>query len=142
MRRCLVLLATLFALAATLALACNGGGDNGSNGGETPDGNGTPTVDGTPGVPTFPSDGAEPTPRDLDEARERLSSQLDAIGANIGAVPDDIRDQLLDRCRAIEEFTDAGDIEAICQEIDLAVENNDPGLIDLVLGQLAELEED
>lgn len=139
MRRRFALLATPIALAAMLALACNGGG---TNGGETPDGSGTPSTDGTPGVPTFPSDGAEPTPRNFAEARERLNSQLDAIGANIGAVPDDIREQLLERCRALEEFADAGDVEAICQEIDLAIENNDPGLIDLVLEQLAELEED
>jgi len=141
MRGRFALAATMLALAAMLALAC-AGGDDGSNGGQTPDGNGTAVADGTPGVPTFPSDGAEPTPRDFSEARERLSSQLDAIGANIGAVPDDIREQLVERCRAIEEFADAGDVEAICREVELAIESNDPGLIDRVLEQLAALEED
>ena len=147
MRRRLALLATLVALAATLALACNSG-DGGTDGGETPEasatpnGSTTPVADGTPAVPTFPIDAGEPTPRDLDTARDRLSTQLDEIGVNIGAVPDDIRDQLLDRCTVLKDFADDGDVDAICQTISQAIDTNDPGLIDRVLGQLTELEED
>jgi hypothetical protein len=148
MRRRLVLPAVVVALVATLALACSNGDGDGTNGGETPDGSTTPgstattpVLDGT-AVPTFPVDPGEPTPRDLDGARERLSTQLDAIGANIGAVPDDIRGQLLDRCEVLKQFADDGDVEAICQTIEQAIETNDPGLIDRVLSQLADLEGD
>jgi phosphoglycerate-specific signal transduction histidine kinase len=93
-------------------------------------------------VPTFPGQAPEPTPRDLDQERQRLTDQLDAIGANIGAVPEDIRDQLLARCEALVDYADAGDVEAICQSIATAIDTNDPGLIDRVLTQLAALEGD
>jgi hypothetical protein len=146
MRQRPAVLISLLALACVLALACSDG-DGGANGGETPNdtpSNGTaPLVDGTgtaDPVPTFPGDPAEPTPRNLGEARERLTDQLDAIGANIGAVPDDIRQQLLERCEALAEFADRDDVESICQAIAAAIDTNDPGLIDRVLGQLADLE--
>jgi len=139
MQRRLARFATLLTLAAALAIACS---DGSTNGGETPDGNGTPVTDGTPGVPTLPGDGGEPTPRDFAEARDRLASELDAIGANIGAVPDDIRELLLERCRAVKDFANDDDVEAICRTVEQAIDTNDPGLVDRVLQQLAALEED
>lgn len=135
MRPRLASLSLLVALAAMVMLSCNGGG-------ETPDGSTTPPTDGTPAVPTIPVDPGEATPTGLAEARERLTGQLDAIGANIGAVPDDIREQLLERCEVLKQFADDGDVEPICQTIDQAIDTNDPGLIDRVLDQLAGLEED
>lgn len=141
MQQRLARFATLLTLAAALAIACSDAGGS-TNGGETPDGNGTPVTDGTPGVPTFPSDGGEPTPHNFAEARDRLTSQLDAIGANIGAVPDDIREQLLERCRALKDFANDDDVEAICQTVEVAIDTNDPGLVDRVLQQLDQLAED
>ena len=139
MRQRLALLTTLLAIAGALAVAC--GGDGGGNGNETPDGDATPNAGATSSPPPLDG-GGESTPRSFAEARDRLSGQLQAIGANIGAVPDDIQEQILERCRALAEFADSDAVEGICQAIDRAIESNDPGLIDRVLDQLAELEED
>jgi hypothetical protein len=133
--------ALLVALTVPLAFGC-GGEDNGDGGEPTATSiGGTPVGNGTIVVPTLPADPGEPTPRNLDEAVERLSEQIDAIGANIGAVPDDIRDQLVERCLTIGAFADEDDVEAICQQIEVAIDTNDPGLIDSVLSQLTALEE-
>ena len=140
MRERLAFFITLLAIAGALAVACGGDGDGGANGNATPGVNATPGASATASPP--PIDGGEATPRSFAEARDRLSGQLQAIGANIGAVPDDIQEQILERCRALEEFADTDAVEGICQAIDQAIESNDPGLIDRVLDQLAELEED
>ncbi len=104
---------------ALFAVACNG------------DSNGAPS-------PTSPDSNA--TPSSFESIRDKLYSQLDAFGINIGAVPDDIRTQLLGSCQELEQFANADDVEEICTAIDDAIEQGDPGKIDLVLNRLLELE--
>lgn len=70
-----------------------------------------------------------------------LSNQLEAIGANIGSVPDDIAAQLIGRCETLAEFADPDEVSSICRAIQQAIDTNDPGLIDSVLRRLAGLVE-
>ena len=44
--------------------------------------------------------------------------------------------------RELEEFVDQEDAAEICEAIEQAIENEDPGLVDLIIDQLAELETD
>ena len=124
MRRSALALAAVLALAA--AFACGDGTGDGGNGngpsGGTPDANGS--------GPSF------------EELRQDLLTQLDGIGANIGAVPDDIRNQILGQCRALDEFADDDEVDALCTAMQRAMDRGDPGLIELVLENLATLEED
>lgn len=128
-------LAVLLFAAAALALSCSSG--SGANG--------NPTAAVTPGQTGLPSpgpgDGKESTPTSLAQARGRLSSQLQAIGANIGSVPQDIEQQILDRCQALEQFANPDTVRPICQAIQQAIATDDPGLIDGVLRSLSQLKE-
>ncbi len=127
----------IIALIAALVAACGGGdGNSGANGGPA-----TATPPTGIGSPTFSSDGGVTTPTSFEEARDGLAAQLDAIGANIGAVPDDVREQILSLCRALGDFADRDEVDEVCQAIERAIDTDDPGLIDLVLNQLARLEE-
>lgn len=104
---------------ATMLFGCNG------DGGDSP----------TP-VSTANGDG---TPTEFELARDALSEELDRYGANIGALPDDVRDDLLASCRALDEFAASDDVDQICTAIERAIADGDPGLIDLVLNELAAL---
>ena len=115
MSRLFLVLPVVLVLAA--AFACGDGTGDGGNG-------------GTPQGPSF------------EELRQDLLTQLDSIGANIGAVPDDIRNQILGQCRALDEFADDDEVDALCTAMQRAMDRGDPGLIDLVLENLATLEED
>ncbi len=141
MKRHLALIIALLMLTAGLAGACGGGNGAGGNG-ATPGRTASPapTEDGAGSTPT--QDGAESTPTNFEALRDALRNQLDAIGVNIGAVPDDVRDQILASCRELEAFVEGERVEEICGAIEQAIERGDPGLIDLVLNQLAELEPD
>ncbi len=134
-RRALV--AAVVVMAASLATACGGNSGNGD---------GTSRPSDTPAGGTAPRGtatvGPEDTPTEFEALRDDLSAQLDAIGVNIGDVPDDIRDQILASCRELGRFTDAERVEEVCEAIERAIEDDDPGLIDLVVEQLAELEPD
>jgi hypothetical protein len=57
-------------------------------------------------------------------------------------MPEDVRDQLLALCRELEAFVEGERVAEICGAIEQAIERGDPGFIDLVLEQLAELEPD
>lgn len=150
MKHHLALIVALLMLTAGLAGACGGGNGAGGNGATpgrtaspapTEDGAGsTPTQDGVESTPT--QGGAESTPTRFEALRDALRNQLDAIGVNIGAVPGDVRDQILASCRELEAFAEGERVEEICGAIEQAMERGDPGLIDLVLNQLAELEPD
>ena len=122
-RRRLLLLAAPVVLAALL-LGCNGEGGT-ANGGNIPSPGGTKTGDETPTA--------------FELARDTLYQELDGYGANIGVLPDDIRDDLLASCRALDEFTSSGDVDNICAAIERAIADGDPGLIQLVLNELAAL---
>ena len=91
-RRLLLLLAAPVVLAALL-LGCNGDDDS-------------PSATGTQAPLTTENGNATPTEFEL--ARDAFYQDLDSYGANIGVLPDDIRDDLLASCRALEEFA-AGD---------------------------------
>ena len=118
MSRRLLLLAAPVVLAALL-LGCNG------DGGDAPTPAGTAIGDGTP--------------TEFELARDELYQDLDSYGANIGVLPDDIRDDVLASCRALDEFAESDDVDQICTAIEQAITDGDPGLIDLVLNELAAL---
>lgn len=129
-------LATLVVLmlVAASALAC---GDDDGNSPSRPTTNGTQPANGEQGSPTN-ADGEPPTA--FEEARGDFAASLEAIGSNIGAVPEDVRADLLDRCNALAEYADGDDVESICSAVERAMDSGDFGLVDLVLEQLRELE--
>lgn len=140
MRRYLLIAGALLFLGTGLALACGGGDDGDSNG----DGVGTAARTGTPGTgATQPAataaDGAENTPTEFETLRDALSDQLVGFGVNIGAVPDDVREQLLASCRELASFVERERVAELCEAIEQAIDGNDPGLVDLIVDQLAEL---
>lgn len=108
---------------------------------DTPAAAGGTLTPGGPESPT-PTPTVEGTPTRFEALRDGLRGQLEAIGDNIGTVPDDIRDQLLARCHELEEFVAPEVIADICGAIEQAIDGGDPGLIDLVLARLAELREE
>lgn len=118
-------IAAVLVVAVSLAVACDDGG-NGRNG----DGGAT----ATPGAET------PATPSTFDDLRGALLERLDAFGVNIGAVPPDVRAQILGLCRQLEQFVDEDTVDELCGAVERAMEQNDPGLIDLVIEDLAALE--
>jgi hypothetical protein len=135
MTRYLVVSAVLSVLLAGSVVGCGGGGTNGS-------GSGTATSVSATEPQVTATDGAESTPTEFEMMRDELSDQLDAIGANIGAVPDDVRDQMLASCHELEQFVDGERVGELCDAIQRAIETDDPGLVDLIVKQFAELEPD
>ncbi len=119
MRAHLLLLAIPL-LVLTAASACDGGNDSP-----------TPTGNGADGTPTL-----------FEEVRDDLSEQLARYRANIETLPPDVRDQLLSSCRELEAFVSSEDVDEICGAIEDAIEQGDPGRIDLVLARLDGLEPD
>ncbi len=132
------LLAAPLLLAAVIGGSC--GDDAGSQGSDSGPGgvvNGEPTATVASPVETVPS---ETTPTSLEALRDPLRERLDGIGINIGDVPEDVGEQLLNSCRQLNAFADGEAVTEICDTLELAIEQGDPGLIDTVLDQLAELE--
>ena len=55
-------------------------------------------------------------------------------------MPADIQTSILSDCEDLKIFADEGRVDRICSAIGRAMEVGDPGLIDLVLENLAALE--
>ena len=104
---------------ATLLFGCNG--DSGDS------------------QPPVTTENGNEAPTEFEVARDALYQELDSYGANIGVLPDDVRDDLLASCRALDEFAASDDVDDICAAIEQAIADGDPGLIDLVLNELAAL---
>ena len=120
MRRPAALLAPVLLLLFLATAACDGSDGNGGNG------------------PT-PENGPTATPGDFENARDALVRDLDNIGANIGSVPDDIRDALIASCQGLGDYVGEETVDRICPAIGQAIDANDPGLITLVVRELANL---
>ena len=112
MRRAAVAVLILIALGATGA-ACGGGGGDASNATST---------------------------ANFEQLRDSLSSRLDSIGPNIGSMPDDVLNQILNNCHELETFVEEGSINNLCDAIRRARDTDDPGLIDQIVAQLAQLQ--
>lgn len=121
MRRQAALFVAALLLLFLAAAACGGGGGGGR---------------------ATPGNGPTATPGDFELARDALVRDLDNIGANIGSVPDDIRDALIATCLELGTYVDQASIERICPAIGQAVDANDPGLINVVVEELATLGDD
>ncbi len=119
-RRLLLLAIPLLALTAAIAAACGGGNDS-----PNPTGNG---ATGTAGP--------------FEAARDALVEDLVNYRVTIGDVPPDVGARLLADCEQLETFADTNRVEDICTAIEQAMESADPGLIDRVLTELAELTPD
>lgn len=123
-------------LTVVAGLACGGG----SNSAEPTTAIDTSTP--APGETAAASpDAATATPSEFEELREALIDRLQGFGANIGALPDDIRDDLLAACEDLSAFADAERVGELCSAIEQAIAAGDSGLIDLVVNDLLELPE-
>jgi hypothetical protein len=135
MTRALALACLLTCIAAVLG--CESDGDSGS---DDANGAGTPAVSGT-----TTANGEAPeedgTPTAFENARDSFAARIQAMGPNIGAVPDDIRADLLLQCEALSEYADDGAVSDICGAVERAIDTGDFGLVDLILIDLDELEE-
>ncbi len=137
MKRRLTPVIALLLLAA--AVACGGSGDTAGTDGADGDPPGQPGQTASPLVTLIPT---EDPPTTFEELRGDLLARLDAIGVNIGVVPDDIGEQLVSSCLELEAFAVGEPVAEICANIGDAIERGDPGLIDLVMERLADLEPD
>jgi hypothetical protein len=115
-----VAIAVLLAVAAA-GVAC-GGGNGGGNGGNG--GNGATAT----------------TTSDFTQLRDSLRTRLEGIGVNIGSVPDDVLNQILDQCHELENFADQKRVNDLCDAIKRARDTNDVGLIDQIVTQLGQLQ--
>ena len=123
-------LAIALLLLAVAAIACGGSGDTST---------GDPPETASPVVTLIAT---EDSPTTFEAARDDILAKLDAIGVNIGIVPDDIGEQLVRSCLALEAFVQGERVAEICASITDAIERGDPGLIDLVMERIADLEPD
>jgi hypothetical protein len=73
------------------------------------------------------------------QLRDALRNRLNGIGINIGSVPDDILNQILNQCHELAKFADQNRVTDLCTAIRRARDTNDVGLIDQILTQLAQL---
>ena len=119
-RRLLLLAIPLLALTAAIAAACGGGNDS----------------------PNPTENGATGTAGPFEAARDALVEDLVNYRVTIGDVPPDVGARLLADCEQLETFADTNRVEDICTAIEQAMESADPGLIDRVLTELAELTPD
>lgn len=87
-------------------------------------------------IPTDPSG----TPVTFEALRDDLADELDAIGPNIGAVPADVKQDLLIRCGQLTNFVDRDEIAPLCNAINNAIERGDPGLVDIIVTELRALD--
>jgi hypothetical protein len=84
---------------------------------------------------------AEGTPARFEALRGALADRLEAIQVNIAAIPDDVQREIVDLCRELEAFIDEDRVDEICGALDEAIDRGDPGRIDRILAELAELED-
>lgn len=115
-------IAVCFAVVAFISLGCGMGSSGGGD--KTP--NALPTND-------------KGTPLSFAEARDAFVQRLDAIGPNIGSVPPDVQQQIMQQCSLLTHYAGQGGIDEICRAVQRAVDRGDPGLIDLVLRDLRAL---
>jgi hypothetical protein len=113
----------LLAAVAVLAMACGGG--NGGN-------SATATT-------TTTATAATTATGPFAQLRDALRNRLNGIGVNIGSVPDDILNQILNQCHGLEEFADQNRVTDLCDAIRRARDTNDVGLIDQIVTQLGQL---
>ncbi len=73
------------------------------------------------------------------ELRTSVSTQLDGIGVNIGQVPDDVLNKLLNHCHELERYADQTRVKNLCDAIQRAHDNSDPALVDQIVQQFAQL---
>jgi len=76
----------------------------------------------------------------FEQLRDSLRDRLDSVGANIGFVPDDILEQMINDCHELGTFVDEDRISNLCDAIRRARDTNDPGLVDQIVVQLEQLE--
>lgn len=105
------IVAAVAAGALALSVACSGGG-------------------GAHVVPT----------QTFDDVHDELVERLDTIRVNIASVPDDIKARIKATCRNLEPFVGDDKTNDICNTLDEALDRADPGRIDRVLTELAELQ--
>lgn len=86
-------------------------------------------------------DGRTVPTESFEEIRGELVDRLDSIKVNISAVPDDIQRQIVDLCRELDAFIDEDRVDEICGALEEAFDRDDPGRIDRILAELAELED-
>lgn len=122
----------IIVIAAGLAVASCGGGDSGE---DPPDNGASPPPTGA-----TTSEVSEGTPLPFDAQRDELAERLDAIGANVGAVPPDVRQELLILCGNLVDLAERETVQQICNGLNQAFLNDDPDLLDLVVRELRNLE--
>jgi hypothetical protein len=135
------LLAPLTVFALATAVACGGGGrgDHAATATAPPSDGATATAPSAE-VPTATSPpDSNGSPSEFETLRDALVDELDRIGVNIGAVPPDVRARIIGNCRALGQFADEAEVEDLCDAVQQAMDRGDPGLIDLILEDLAEL---
>lgn len=112
--RLLLAAPVIVALASVAAIvaACGGGGDGG------------------------PGPNATDTAAAFETARADLRADLEGYGENIGSLPADIREDLLAACRELDSYISKDEVDDICSAVERAIDDDDPGLIDLVLNEL------
>lgn len=79
------------------------------------------------------------TPYSFAEFRDQFANRLDTIGPELGSVPSDIREEHLVQCGLLANYADRDTVAQLCNAINQAFTRNDPGLMDLVVAELAEL---
>ncbi len=96
-----------------LVAACGGGGGGNS----------------APGTPT----------RSFEDVRGELVDRLDTIRVNIASVPADVQTRIKTTCRELQPSIGKDKTTEICGTLDEALLRADPGRIDRVLADLAQL---
>jgi hypothetical protein len=81
------------------------------------------------------------TPQTSAAFLEAFTMRLDAIGPNIDSVPPDVQIQILTDCGLLSNYAVEREIVAqLCNAIAQSMERHDPGLLDLVVEELLQLE--
>ena len=87
------------------------------------------------------SNGTDPnSTANFEQLRTSLRDRLDRVGANIGFVPDDVLEEMLNTCHELERFVNEDRIN--CDAIRRARDTSDPGLVDQIVVQLEQLTRD
>ncbi len=112
----------------------------GDGGGDDPPNGATPSVTSPDQNRAATSTTSDGTPLPFESQRDELADRLDAIGANVGAVPADIRQELLIMCGNLAGLADRETVQQLCNGMNQAFINDDPDLMDLVVRELRNLE--